>query len=262
MAYLSINGVTVSVAADSVSLRYVGVGGSEERSPSGSLEGGPLVLKREWSMATTPVPASEVDAWVGLIEGKGHSIPFDADFYSHRGRGPVSSAGASIVLSGAKHGAGYFAVGLVDELTYGISLPSTWTVLLWRLESGTWKHYLTTYDSRTWLNGVRDDEFDVSPMVMVVNGSLVVGDPGGDGLGNIDDVVALPYSVPDAWAPSMYAQHNAAAWPALPRVTAAGDFATSSVTVRGRVTDSRVSRCAPAGTLTSAHTIQFTLREV
>jgi hypothetical protein len=262
--YLSLNGVTVRVAVDSVSLRYVGASGEEERSPSGSLEGGPLVLKREWAMATTPVHVSEVDAWVGLIEGKGHSWPFDADFYSTRGRGPSTSVGASIVTSLAKHGAGRLNCGLGAVVDYNAGLSSTWTVMLWRGEAGVWRHYLITSGGAKWKDGVRNDALVTDTFLEVVGGTVQLGDIFSDGSGDddFDGLVALPYVVPDAWATAMYTQHNSAAWSALPSTLAAGAFATSSVTVRGKVTDSRVIRYSPSGTLPSGHTIQFTLQEV
>lgn len=263
MPYLTLNGVTVRVSVEGASLAHVSVGGESERAPSGALEGSSLVDKREWNLSTTPAPASELDAWIGLIEGRGHSFPYNSDYYSIRGRGAFYIGGAALVSGGAKHGAGYLRTGLADDVLYRLALPSTWTVLLWRLESGTWRHYLVTSAGAKWKDGVRNDALATGDLFYVSSGDLHVGDIlGATGIRDFDDVVALPYVVPDAWAPGMYTQHSGAAWSALPRVTAAGTFASSSVTVRGKVRDIRVIRCAPFGTLTSGHTIQFTLREV
>jgi hypothetical protein len=46
-------------------------------------------------------------------------------------------------------------------------------------------------------------------------------------------------------------------------VTAGGNFcAESPLTVRGKVTDTKVIRYAPAGTLVTGYSLEFTLREV
>lgn len=263
MAYLTLGGVTVRVAADSVSLRYVSAGGDEERSPSGSLEGGPLVLKREWAMATTPVPPTELDAWVGLIEGKGHSWPFNANFYSARGRGLSDSDGAVSIVTGiAKYGAGRLSCGSEGSVAYAASLSPAWTVMVWRGETGTWRHYLVTSTGAKWKDGVRNDALVTSTFLSVSGGEVRIGDLSATGAVDFDDLVALPYAVPEAWATLMRTQHASAAWPNLPSVLAAGTFASAEVTVRGKVTDTRVLRCAVGGSLTSAHTIRFTLREV
>lgn len=260
--YLSLNGVTVSIALDSVSLRWVNVGGEEERSPSGSLEGGPLVQKREWAMATTPVPATELDAWVGLIEGKGHVFPFDVDLYSTRGRGPVSSTGAALASFGVKHGAGYLFLETPVTLTYETALPSTWTAVGWTKDNLAfpWKHRVIGSDGTEWADAVLAPGLSVGE-VTVVDGSFTLA--GADGTDfSFDDMVVVPYLMPSSWVSSVYTLHNSQAWSALPRLYASGDFASSAVTVRGKVTDVRAIRYAPSGTITNGYTIQFTLREV
>jgi hypothetical protein len=257
MPYLSLNGVTVSVAAEGASLALSGVSGEEARSASGELVGGPLESKREWNMSTPPVTPSEVDAWVGLIEGRGHNWPFDADLYSARGRGP-SSGTATIINVGSKRGTGHVRVATGDTVTWAAQLGAAWTTLHWRFEAGAWKNYLCRSDGARWVNGVRDDTSMGG--LSVSSGSLSL--TGAAFLNDFDDVVGLPFAAPDAWIASLYAQHNAEAWSELPRVLAAGSFNSSSLSLRGRVTDSRLVRCAPAGALTTAYALQFTLREV
>lgn len=258
MPFLAISGVTVKVAVESVSFSYEDVGGEQERSPSGALEGGPTTVKRQWKMATTVVPASELDAWVGLIEGKGHSWPFDADLYSKRGRGP-SSGTAAIVNGTAKWGAGVARLAAGTTVTWATQLGSAWTGLHWRMESGTWKHYVTRSDGARWANGIRVAD-GLSTGLSVVNGSVVI--TGSSNLTDYDDVVVRPYAVPDSWPAQLYAQHNAAAWSNLPRVLASGSFYPSTLTVRGKVTDTRAVRYSSAGALTTGYTLDFTLREV
>jgi hypothetical protein len=247
-----------------VSLSYVGSGGEQERSPSGALAGGPTVLKREWRMTTTPIPASELDAWVGLIEGKGHYWPFDADLYSTRGR-PQSAGTATIVTSSPtpKWGAGLARLPAASTLTFATQLPSSpaaWTTLHWRYDTSIpgWRHIVNRSDGARWLTGVRNDA--ITGGLSVSSGSVVLSSY--SGLTDFDGLVAMPYAVPDSWPPLFYTQHNSAAWSALPRVLAAGSFASSSVTVRGEVTGTKVVRGSNAGALTTLYTLEFTLREV
>lgn len=264
MAFLTLNGVTVRVAVESVSMAYVDIGGEQARSPSGELVGGPSTTKREWRMTTAaPVPVSELDAWVGLIEGKGHTWTFDADLYSARGRGPVAGyVDAARYTTDKKYGAASILVtNTTGTISWPLGLGSSWTLAYWVNDQGGsgWKHRIVRSDASEWTNGaVGGGGFGEAT---VTSGALVLaGTDGTDWL--LDDVVALPYAVPDSWVAGLYAQHSASAWGALPRVVAAGSFAPSSVTVRGKVTETKVIRYASAGALTAGHTLEFTLREV
>jgi hypothetical protein len=265
--FLSINGVTLRIAVDSVSMSYVEVGGEAARSPAGELVGGPSTTKREWRMTTTPVPVSEVDAWVGLIEGKGHVFPLDDDFYSSRGRGPSSISGVPLPnLHGfdTKWGSGRLSAPSDSSVHWAIGLGSTWTLFGWTsgYYAGTsWTHSIIRSDGGLWLDGTYvPPAFGVGEFFVAGGDFVVVGADGSDWY--FDDVVALPYAVPDAWSAGMYGRHGANAWSALPRVLAEGTFAPSPVTVRGRVTDSKAVRFFSGGALTTGYALEFTLREV
>lgn len=263
MPYLTLNGVTVPVAVDSVSMSYEGIGGEEERSPSGELTGGPTTTKRAWRMTTTPVPVSEVDAWVGLIEGKGHTFPFDADLYSTRGRG-TSSGTADIDLSEMKWGPGSARVTGLDTVTWAVGFGTAWTAMCWyNPDSTPWSHSFATSTGTFLVDG--SPSTIPETLCVVIGGSLVIGDSDGIFTATFmyfDDAVALPYAAPASWSAALVAQHNAASWSALPRVLAGGTFTTTPVAVRGKVTGSKVIRCTLDGELTSGHMLEFTLREV
>lgn len=259
MAYLILGGVTVGVAVDSVSFDYEDIGVEQERSPSGALSGGSGATKRQWRMRTTPVSVSERDAWVGLIEGKGHSWSFDTNLYSSRGRGTSSGTGTIVTSSPTpKWGAGLVRVAAGVTVTWAAQVGSSWTTLHWRYESGAWKHYVCRSDNARWVNGVRNDAS--AGGLSVASGSVSL--TGASSLTDFDGLVALPYSVPDSWPAALYTQHNSAAWSTLPRLSAAGTFDTASVTVRGKVTGSKVIACNLNGVRTSGYLLDFTLREV
>ena len=262
MPFLTINGVTVPVALGSASLSYAPVGGELERSPSGELAGGYSTTKREWRMSTTPIPASELDAWTGLIEGKGHSWPFDTGLYSARGRG-TSSGTASIVGSGMRWGAGCVSITTGSSVSWNPGLGAYWTLSFWSkdLGVGTWVHWVRRSDGAEWRNGVTVAPGTSVGEVTVTSGQVVLfGADGSDFY--IDDVVAMPFAAPDSWAAGFYTRHSASAWTDLPRVLAGGDFCASSIVSRGIVTGSKVIRYSPSGSLTSGHVLEFSLREV
>lgn len=280
MPFLQINGVAVSVAVDSVTMDYVDAGGEMSRSPAGVLVGGPLVSKREWKMTTTPVPVSEFDAWVGLIEGAGHVISFDsADtatsyLWTSRGATPVSAVGTSRASTFPRHGDGNANIADGGECLYRLQDQYVWTLLFWHRDvsptPGPWLWHAVTSDGRAWLNSTgpfdsgagtsahwrlpQDDEDP--PRIGVLN------DLGAGGTLAFDDMAILPFVIPSSWATSFYTFLSSNAWSALPRVTASGTFAPSSVTVRGKVTGAKVIRYSVGDTLTTGYALDFTLKEV
>lgn len=267
MPFLSLNGVKVSVAVDSVSMTYVGVGGDLARSPSGTLAGGPSVTKREWTMTTTPVPMEEVAAWTGLIEGAGHVWSFDADLYSSRGRGITQGGDVSSIslVGGGGQYDGYAAAAddAGTEAYFTVTQTNTWTLVGWSdsVFVGSWHHFLLTSTGVNKVDGVTASDADDLFAVNYTPGrvqfhTLTFGSF------NVDDLVYLPYEMPAAWVSQIYAFHSASPWSALPRVTASGTFAPAPVTVRGKVTDTKAIHYSPDGTPTTGYTLEFTLKEV
>jgi hypothetical protein len=87
-----------------------------------------------------------------------------------------------------------------------------------------------------------------------------VADSGG--AGHVGDLTLVPYLVPDAWVPGIYAFHLSRPWTALPRLAATGTFAPAEVTVRGEVVEAESVRWQQSGVWQSGERLTFTLREV
>jgi hypothetical protein len=81
-----------------------------------------------------------------------------------------------------------------------------------------------------------------------------------------DDLVVLPFVVPDSWVTELRAEHNARPW-ALPGLRLAGDVVAqlpgAAATVRGRMGAARTLIGAPSGSLsTTLEELELELREV
>lgn len=219
MALLTLNGVAVEcTASDREPVRLGGV----VRGLNGTPRKTDKVRKADFRYTSSLLSVAEADALRGLVEGDGHALPFDADLYTSRVAPPGSFAAGTVVLGAARHGTGHLRVPVAGSVTYALELPSEWTVLLWRLEAGAWRHYCVTSTGRRWRDGVRDDTLDAGAFVAVANGQFQLGDLSGTGIRDFDDAVALPFLVPDAWAPQFHAFHSTRPWPALPYVLAEG----------------------------------------
>jgi hypothetical protein len=142
------------------------------------------------------------------------------------GLGPSSSTGATIGASG------YFgsrvAITSGNVLTYPAVYSSAYTVFVLRNASatagaGNWSAYAVRHDGSStakWLNGVRADGTSTTWLTMS-GGSLSLS---GDGATRwYDELVVLPFAVPDAWPPSVYGLLALARpFSALPKLSLAG----------------------------------------
>jgi hypothetical protein len=96
MSFLELNGRPISVASFEESVREVG-------SRAYGLDGTPLVdrlaQKRTWKAETTPLLRGEATAVKAIVQGLGHSWPFDVDDYSDKGL-PAESGAVRTLRSG------------------------------------------------------------------------------------------------------------------------------------------------------------------
>jgi len=219
MALLKLNGVDVEcTASEREPVRLGGV----VRGLNGQPRKTDKVRKVDFRFTSSLLSLAEADALRGLVDGEGHALSFDASLYTSRCAPPGNVAAGTVVLGAGRHGAGHLRVPVAGAVTWALELPAEWTVLLWRLEAGAWRHYCVTSTGRRWRDGVRDDTLAAAAFVSVVGGQLQLGDLSGAGFRDFDDAVALPYLVPDAWVPQLHAFHTSRPWPALPYLVAEG----------------------------------------
>lgn len=136
MAFLSLNGIDVPVAWASAERTRVYVGSVDTRGLGGDVQRSQRTAKREWQFTTTPLPQSEVRAWVGLIEGAGHSWAFDTHATSSRGRPVVASHSYNFQASAYTGDTGVKLPPLLNMTGYGRFL--TWELGMADMPEWTW----------------------------------------------------------------------------------------------------------------------------
>lgn len=217
MSFLTVNGVPIPVLLKSARARPLKI-----QDAADAFDGSPRRVIRTQKQVIegrlTVQSQALGEACRQLLEGAGHTFPFDADFYSSKGLGTSATAGTPVIsTAGPKRGAGNLdCTGAGATATWATGLGSAWTVFAWVLYPSAWNHFVIRSDGAKWLNGVRDDAA-YSAWLSVASGSMTLS------LKNIDDVVALPYSVPDAWPSLLYAEQNARAFSLLDRIRIGGD---------------------------------------
>jgi hypothetical protein len=352
MAFFTLNGLTVNV--QSCNTQRVEIG-DRSRAFSGVLRATLRAVKNEWTCQAVPLPLAEADCLARLLEGDGHSWPFDLDLASSRGLLPSANVGGTVDSPNAgKFG---FPLKTTGYTTWQPEHGTAWTVLAWRRRGLSWDHWIVTSEpvlyggypvQRRWRNGSAST--DASQFLRVESGELsllsetnawtnVVGggawgvttygagsafnigdytvqarfggdlliwrcvessgapdagdidfaqpwnnvgdvsEPDGisgatfvsDGLvrvsgqayGYYDDLVVLPYVLPDAWIALVYAAHAARAWSALPRLVLSGEVVGGqSVTVAGRSLGRQHLQGYLDGSFQPLATCEFLLMEV
>lgn len=241
MPFASLNGVTLAVALNDVERAELEIGAGLERAFSGAALRSVQAVKRQWTLGLTPATQEEGVALVGLLQGRGDHLTFDADLYSDKGAGTSLNVGASRATStpSPKWGAGRLAIAAAggNQVAWPLQLGTRWTVGCWRYESSTWHWYWVRYNGSAyavWKNGASSST-SLPSWLAVSSGSLYL-------VGNastaeaFDDVWAVPYVMPTSWVAGLYALAQAQAFPQWPRLLLSGDLIPeSSATVMGKV---------------------------
>ncbi|WNG49206.1 hypothetical protein F0U60_37630 [Archangium minus] len=189
-----------------------------------------IQTKRNFRFTTGPLSAGEADALRALIDGEGHVLTFDdgssstSHLYTSREVAPsFVSAGVARSTTVRKKGLAGLTVPanqLVNwDLGFGVYEPGTF--IGWVREgAGLWRHVINTVE-RLYIDGVPSaDEWLFG---YIAGGGLLLGDIDGQGVATaFDDVVALPFEVPESWVPGLYAFHSAHTWPGPSQVWAEG----------------------------------------
>ena len=232
MTFLRLNGWTVPVAVDSATHQR-----AVEDGPGRSEQAEPILRPRRaimsWEGQSVPLAFEEADALEGLLAGLGHRMPFDVHLFSTRGRGPLSTGGASIVAGGVMGGACASVTSLIYDLQRGPApLLDRWTAMFFREEAGVFRHYVVRSDGAVWYEGARDDTVPVAAFLSVFDGFLaLLGAPT-----RFDELVVLCFACSDsqaiAWASRM--MNESIPFSSLPRLDADGElFGEREVEVLG-----------------------------
>ncbi|TQF10109.1 hypothetical protein FJV41_41180 [Myxococcus llanfairpwllgwyngyllgogerychwyrndrobwllllantysiliogogogochensis] len=253
MPFLALNGIPVPVTEGR--RRQVNIG-TDSRAFSGAYRLGRRAVRQEWEFKTPPLPPEEVLVLRGLIAGDGHVVSFEGDAFTSRGLNQASVTGS--LFQGARFGGGMnLAVGA--SASWAMQLGARWTTLhhVYSSAAGAWLQVINRSDGKRWTQGVPSAS---AGGLSVISGSLAV--MGATNAVSFDDVVGLPFEVPDAWVPHLVAWHSARAWSALPFLVASGGFAATETKVLGEVRDGEFVEFSHNGSRGVGERLEFTLREV
>lgn len=262
MPFLTVNGLTLSVADGSAKESFEEIGDTS-RAFDGTLRRSRLTRKRILSVDTAPMLATDAYAWEQLLAGEGHTWSFNTSLYSSKGLGPNASTGLTVNATAPQFGAGMMrvaAAGTPNTAVFATGLGSVWTVAVWvSVAAGPWGHFVVRSDGAKWVNGVRND--GAATAFLVVSGSVTLSGHTTDTV-DYDDLVVLPYAVPDAW-PETWGVATSA-FSALPALTLGGDVVPEGTrTVMGSVEVSDVGQMTLGGSWRdNARVIAVTFSEV
>lgn len=248
MSFLAINGIPFPTGRDGHEEEIREIGGLV--TSYGGVANKSLYAKtrNDMKLESAPMPDAEALAWEQLVRGYGESWSFNSDFKGSRGTSPTVTTGLSIsgaaplLLStqrlsiAANNPVRFFNVSFT---------PGRWTVSVWRSTAASaLSHYLVSTTGHKWVNGVRNDSAvttwlqNFAGTDMRVNGDLV-------DVTNVDDLVILPFEIPDSWGPYFYQLYTTCSqqYPPLPKLTVSGDvFGTLSRTYLGNAPSSKPLR--------------------
>lgn len=241
--FLAVNGVTLPVAHGSAkdSIRSIG---SDSTAYSGAAIRQRLTTKYDLEVETTPMLADTAFAWASFIRGEGQYWSFASHLYSSKGVGPTSSTGVALDGTEYKHAASGISVtaGNAFGATAVYSAAVGCTLMFWyEVTAGAgFTHYITTkqrdLNTYYWTNGATKTAGTPAPTGLstsIGSGDFSLGMAAATRY--LDEVVLLPFVIPDDWASSLYTFHNSGAWTALPRLSLSGDAIWETSTTRSVV---------------------------
>ncbi len=253
MPMLTLNEITVPVSARGTE-ETLEVVGDQSRAFDGSWLETRTSEKRRFALQTAVVAQVEGEAWKRLLEGQGHNWTFDTDRFSDgKGLGPSSGAAAGTITAGGKFGGFFMRLGAGDQIKWptGFSNPTTndYTILLYEDADATqdrWAIKNIQGVVTKFLNGVSTGAATVFVSVDT-SGDITIGD--GVGAFDIDDLVFVPYAMPDLWlATGGGLDAPARAFPNLPALEADGDLLNNQLAeVQGKDVRARPRRLPSTG---------------
>jgi len=235
MAFLTINGLTISVKDAGATIQRAGFGVLNGRSFSGTAAPERSSLIRSFEVETTMDTMDNQRSLAGLVGGEGHYWAFDADLYSSKGLPPDTGYTITMSATGGQVG-GYVQVTSGQTLTYSYATSSDFTMMVWKKEGVNWLHYAYVYDVATttviqYKSGAPHTPagtdnitnwYAFSSGTHTFRGKNIAGT---DGNAPYDDLVIVPYAMTPTMVASFYALTNGGVpFSSLPKLTMGGDI--------------------------------------
>lgn len=270
MAFLTVNGLTISVKDAGASIQRAGFGASNGRSFSGTVSPERLSLIRSFEIETTMDTLENQRSLAGLIGGEGHYWAFDTNLYSSKGLPPNSGYTITMSATGGQVG-GYVQVTSAQTLAYDYTLNSDFTMMVWKKEGVNWLHYAYVYDVATttvtqYKGGAPHTPagadnitnwYAYSSGTHTFQGKDISGT---NGNAPYDDLVIVPYAMTASMVAAFYALTNGGTpFSSLPKLTMGGDIIPEvTLEVVGTLPKQPIRTASISGT-NLASTLSFTL---
>lgn len=252
MPMLTLNEITVPVQTKGTDEKLEVIG-DQSRAFDGSWLETRTSEKRVWSMQTPILAQVEGEAWKRLLEGQGHNWTFDTDRFSDgKGLGPSVGPAAGTITGSGVFGS-YMALSAAEQITwptgFGDPASNDYTILLYNDAAGTPERWVIKNVQGVvtkFLDGVSSAAATVFVSVDS-SGDLTIGD--GAGAFDIDDLVFVPYAMPDLWLATGGGQDAPTrAFPNLPALEADGDLLNNQIAeVQGNNVRARARRFTTTG---------------
>ena len=245
MPWLALNGINVGAIA---AVGDPPKGGRRDIGDTGPAGDGSLRMtrqtrKRDLGFTSVPLTSLVALAWESLITGEGEAWSFETSPYGSKGTGPAAGGvytapvGASKFGNGLRLPAGTGLIQYPKTLLNSVGALMGWTVMVWRNEA-PYRHYIVRSDGAKFLDGVSSGVATawLTAAAGAVPDGVQLANSGGAAV-EYDDLVILPYAIPDSWAPVFGTATSA--FSALPYLNATGDLVNEQATRRvlGEVTE-------------------------
>ncbi len=233
MPFLTVNEITVPTHVRRANERLEVVG-DQARAFDGSWLETRTAEKRVWEFQTPILAQAEGEAWKRLLEGQGHNWTFDVDRFSDgKGLGPSVGPAVGTITGGGVFGS-FMRLAATDQIIWptGFGDPATndYTILLYEDATGVqdrWAIKNIQGVVTKFLNGVSTGAASVFVSVDS-SGDITIGD--GVGAFDIDDLVFVPFAMPDLWLETGGGlDAPVRAFPNLPALEADGDFINNQI---------------------------------
>jgi len=232
MSALKLNGIEVDTVVSVSDLKHATRDiGERETAADGSLVITRSARKLDLFFTTVLLSLELAQIWWSFFTGEGEVWSFDTSLYGSKGTGPSSVTNTAVSAGSAKYGAGKLEVGASGSITWddvtanSFGRATAWTVCVWRT-AGSEVHYVVNSLGQKWVDGVRNDVASTT-WLAVSSGDLTISNGGGAAV-IYDDLVVVPYVMPEDWPAQVHAA--GAAFGPLPAHAATGDLVAEQTT--------------------------------
>ncbi|QSQ19329.1 hypothetical protein JY651_28785 [Pyxidicoccus parkwayensis] len=228
-----------------------------------------------YSAETAPLKLADAALLRALINGDGDSWSFDTSTVSSRGLIATMTGTVAVEAGGARFGTGQLKMQPGAAVSWATGLGAEWTVAYWAklTTASAWTHYIHRPGRFIARSGVLNAATPNSGFIVASDGTYAAFTGGAvklqapSGFPNnpsnvpllVDDLVALPYVIPDVWVAPWYA--STAAFGPLPHHRATGDGLHKPARVLGTAKDGDALELWDGGVRVVAESFAFELME-